>query len=274
MKQKNKDGYNLGDFGLLFSEKSAPKSAESKPLKRIFATKRTKDSAESVESAKKSALDSALDSADSAKNNALDSVDSARKSALDSTLDSADSTKSTSKTPQSREYDFIYAPQFQGFDGILAQKGDFSAQNSAESQNNFALQNDNFNSQSNNFALQSNNFNLQSDNFAPQSDNFTAQSTAQSTQSTPTQSEKDLLLSHPHAQSDTNALFVAYSILFLMLLVFMPQVYLANNIYTSSKNINYLKSQKDALRDENSDLQKRLESVKFNFLTLEIEEIK
>ena len=274
MKQKNKDGYNLGDFGLLFSEKSAPKSAESKPLKHIFATKRVKDSTDSVDSARKSAVDSV----DSAKNNALDSADSAdsaRKSALDSTLESAlDSTKSTSKTPQSREYDFIYAPQFQGFDGILAQKGDFSAQNSAESQNNFALQNDNFNSQSNNFALQSDNFNLQNDDFAPQSDNFTAQTTAQSTQSTPTQSEKDLLLSHPHAQSDTNALFVAYSILFLMLLVFMPQVYLANNIYTSSKNINYLKSQKDALRDENSDLQKRLESVKFNFLTLEIEEIK
>ena len=75
-------------------------------------------------------------------------------------------------------------------------------------------------------------------------------------------------------QSEIGALFVAYAILFLILLLFMPQVYLANNIYYASKNINYLKSQREALRDENGDLQQKLESLKFNFLTLEIEEIK
>ena len=75
-------------------------------------------------------------------------------------------------------------------------------------------------------------------------------------------------------QSEIGALFVAYVILFFILLLFMPQVYLANNIYYASKNINYLKSQKEALRDENGDLQQKLESLKFNFLTLEIEEIK
>lgn len=88
-------------------------------------------------------------------------------------------------------------------------------------------------------------------------------------------SEKDLILT-PHIskkQSEVSTIFIAYAILFLMLLVFMPQVYLANNIYYASKNINYLKSQKEALRDENGDLQKQLESLKFNFLTLEIEEI-
>lgn len=75
-------------------------------------------------------------------------------------------------------------------------------------------------------------------------------------------------------QSEISALFVAYAILILVLLLFMPQVYLANNIYYASKNINYLKSQREALRDENGDLQQKLESLKFNFLTLEIEEIK
>ena len=75
-------------------------------------------------------------------------------------------------------------------------------------------------------------------------------------------------------QSEIVALFVAYAILFFVLLLFMPQVYLANNIYYASKNINYLKSQREALRDENGDLQQKLESLKFNFLTLEIEEIK
>lgn len=86
-------------------------------------------------------------------------------------------------------------------------------------------------------------------------------------------SEKDLILQPQSKQSEVSALFIAYMILFVMLLIFMPQIYLANNIYTSSKNINFLKSQKEALRDENGDLQKKLESVKFNFLTLEIEEI-
>lgn len=75
-------------------------------------------------------------------------------------------------------------------------------------------------------------------------------------------------------QSEIGALFVAYAILILVLVLFMPQIYLANNIYYASKNINYLKSQREALRDENGDLQQKLESLKFNFLTLEIEEIK
>lgn len=75
-------------------------------------------------------------------------------------------------------------------------------------------------------------------------------------------------------QSDVSILFIAYGILFFIVLVFMPQIYLANNIYYASKNISYLKSQKEALKDENAELQQRLESLKFNFLTLEIEEIK
>lgn len=243
MKQKKKNGYNLDDFGLLFSEASEKsknillrkKNAESKPLKQIF-TNATKENAESRNSAESSAK--SQDSTNVAKN-------------AESSLDSANYAKSpTSKNPQSKEQDFIYAPQFQGFDEILAQNEDFNAQD-------FGTQN--FNTQD--FSTQ---------NLIAQTQS--AESNPKSQANPP--SEKDLLLRHPHTQNDTNALFVAYSILFLMLLIFMPQVYLANNIYTSSKNINLLKSQKDALRDENSDLQKRLESVKFNFLTLEIEEIK
>lgn len=88
--------------------------------------------------------------------------------------------------------------------------------------------------------------------------------------------EKDAILepNRISKQSEIGALFVAYTILFFVLLLFMPQIYLANNIYYASKNINYLKSQREALRDENGDLQQKLESLKFNFLTLEIEEIK
>lgn len=241
MKQKKKNGYNLDDFGLLFSEAS----------EKSMLLRKKNSVADSAKGAKSKPLNITKDSAESS-GKLQDSANMAK--GAESKLDSANSQNLqgglSRENPQSKEQDFIYAPQFQGFDEILAQNEDFSAQD-------FGAQD--FGSQD--FSAQNLSAQTQSAESNPKS------------QATP-QSEKDLLLSCTHTHNDTNALFVAYSILFLMLLIFMPQVYLANNIYTSSKNINLLKSQKDALRDENSDLQKRLESVKFNFLTLEIEEIK
>ena len=69
-------------------------------------------------------------------------------------------------------------------------------------------------------------------------------------------------------------IFFAYAILFLCVVFFAPKIYLSSNIYYTSKDINELQSIKEALKAENAELQQRLESVKFNFLTLEIEEIK
>lgn len=69
-------------------------------------------------------------------------------------------------------------------------------------------------------------------------------------------------------------IFIAYGAFFLLIVVLLPKIYLANSLYYLSKDINYLQSQKEALKDENSNLQQQLESTKFNFLTLEIEEIK
>ncbi|RDU64673.1 hypothetical protein [Helicobacter sp. MIT 14-3879] len=90
-----------------------------------------------------------------------------------------------------------------------------------------------------------------------------------------TSQEKELLIiSQEKNHSDISMIFIAYGVFFFIIIIFMPQIYLANNIYYASKNINYLKSQREALRDENSELQQKLESLKFNFLTLEIEEIK
>lgn len=86
--------------------------------------------------------------------------------------------------------------------------------------------------------------------------------------------EKEALISlEDEYNSDIGVLFIAYGILFFIVIVFMPQIYLANNIYYASKDINYLKTQKEALKDENAELQQKLESLKFNFLTLEIDEI-
>ena len=69
-------------------------------------------------------------------------------------------------------------------------------------------------------------------------------------------------------------IFFAYAILFLCIIFFAPKIYLSSNIYYASKDINELQSRKEALKAENAELQQRLEVVKFNFLTLEIEEIK
>lgn len=137
-----------------------------------------------------------------------------------------------------------YAPQFQGFDFSKEAYREFGIEQSGESSVDFST-------------------------------NFSVETNAQSRPSV-FSDEREMLL-HPqklHKQSEIGALFIAYTILFLILLLFMPQIYLANNIYYASKNINYLKSQREALRDENGNLQQKLESLKFNFLTLEIEEIK
>ena len=89
--------------------------------------------------------------------------------------------------------------------------------------------------------------------------------------------EKEDLLDHLDDENEgieIKDIFFAYAILFLCAIFFVPKIYLSSNIYYISKEINDLQSRKEALKAENAELQQRLESVKFNFLTLEIEEIK
>lgn len=89
-----------------------------------------------------------------------------------------------------------------------------------------------------------------------------------------TNDEKDLILEESqYSGIDINSITLGYGILLFMLIIFLPKIYLANNIYYASKNINYLQAQKESLKNENLELQKSLESTKFNFLTLDIEEI-
>ncbi len=189
----------------------------------------------------------ALDLSDSAdKINALD-LEKLRKSHLGAdshkAKPSGESKNNESKNGESHDY----APQFQGFDFSEVAYDEFSGDSEfgGESSPNITIET---------------NANPRPSVFSNSAD------------------EKEALLQpldrRLSKQSEIGALFVAYAILFLILLLFMPQVYLANNIYYASKNINYLKSQREALRDENGDLQQKLESLKFNFLTLEIEEIK
>lgn len=60
-----------------------------------------------------------------------------------------------------------------------------------------------------------------------------------------------------------NILIVAYSIFFISLFIYIPKIYIKNNIYYTSKEINKLYSQYSSLNEENSFLKKQLEEIKF-----------
>ncbi len=89
--------------------------------------------------------------------------------------------------------------------------------------------------------------------------------------------EKQLLLDEVDSNDvgiELIHIIFAYGFLLVCIIFIAPKIYIANNIYYVSKEIQDLRSIKEALKSQNSDLQQKLESVKFNFLTLEIEEIK
>ncbi len=89
--------------------------------------------------------------------------------------------------------------------------------------------------------------------------------------------EKQLLLDEINSNDigiELVHIVFAYCFLLLCVISIAPKIYIASNIYYLSKDINDLQSRKEALKAENAALQQKLESVKFNFLTLEIEEIK
>jgi cell division protein FtsL len=51
--------------------------------------------------------------------------------------------------------------------------------------------------------------------------------------------------------------------MFLVLIFFMPKIYLRNNIYYISKDINKLHSHYVSLKEENKFLQQQLEKMKY-----------
>lgn len=57
--------------------------------------------------------------------------------------------------------------------------------------------------------------------------------------------------------------FLMIGILFGSALVFAPQIYIKNNIYYKSRNINKLYLNYQALKDENQQIKTRLKSLKF-----------
>ncbi len=60
-----------------------------------------------------------------------------------------------------------------------------------------------------------------------------------------------------------NSLIIVFSILGLALTLYFPKIYLANNIYYVSKDINKLYAHYTSLKEENKFLQQQLEDMKF-----------
>jgi cell division protein FtsL len=61
----------------------------------------------------------------------------------------------------------------------------------------------------------------------------------------------------------STSLLTVFVLLFLALLLFFPKVYLRNNIYYVSKDINKLYNNYTSLKEENRFLQQQLEDMKF-----------
>jgi cell division protein FtsL len=59
------------------------------------------------------------------------------------------------------------------------------------------------------------------------------------------------------------SLYVVFSLMFIALMLFFPKVYLRNNIYYVSKDINKLYDNYTSLKEENRFLQQQLEDMKF-----------
>ena len=63
--------------------------------------------------------------------------------------------------------------------------------------------------------------------------------------------------------NSVNSLFIAFTSLVIALLLYFPQIYIQNNIYYVSKNINKLYSHYISLKEENKFLAQQLEDMKF-----------
>ena len=60
-----------------------------------------------------------------------------------------------------------------------------------------------------------------------------------------------------------SSLFIIFGTMFAILILFMPKIYLRNNIYYVSKDINKLYSHHISLKEENKFLQQQLEKMKY-----------
>lgn len=60
-----------------------------------------------------------------------------------------------------------------------------------------------------------------------------------------------------------NSLLIVFAILFFVLALYFPKIYIRNNIYYTSKDINRLYAHYISLQEENTFLAQQLEDMKF-----------
>ncbi|WP_072680733.1 hypothetical protein [Arcobacter sp. LA11] len=63
--------------------------------------------------------------------------------------------------------------------------------------------------------------------------------------------------------NSVNSIFIAIGMLLLALVLYFPQIYIQNNIYYVSKDINKLYAHYISLKEENKFLVQQLEDMKF-----------
>lgn len=91
----------------------------------------------------------------------------------------------------------------------------------------------------------------------------------------PTKSEKYILLDEYEKEQNRaknitfrNLIYV-YLVIFLVLLVVLPKIYLSNQIYYTSKEINTMYHKYTALKEEKAYLQRQLEAIRFKIEILD-----
>ena len=67
------------------------------------------------------------------------------------------------------------------------------------------------------------------------------------------------------------SVYLVFALMFVALLVFVPKIYIRNNIYYTSRSLVQLQVQLDSLREDNKHIKKQLEYIKFKNLTHELD---
>ena len=76
---------------------------------------------------------------------------------------------------------------------------------------------------------------------------------------------------NPNADIPFRFVALCLCAMLLFLALFIPKIYIRNNIYYASRNIIQLQAQLDSLNEENKFIKKQLENIKFKNLTQELD---
>ena len=81
----------------------------------------------------------------------------------------------------------------------------------------------------------------------------------------------ELSIDEPTKEIPFKMVCITFGVMFFVLLLFIPKIYIRNNIYYTSRNIVQLQTQLDSLNEENKQIKKQLEDIKFRNLTHELD---